>query len=114
MGWRRPFAMAALLATLCAPFAMPAAAQAGWVYRFALDGTDYSISMGDPHPWFPRWPIDPGPLRSIDISRITPELNKLVHGEATHLIVTDSLGRSALVIDLKRGVAIDLNQNLAR
>jgi hypothetical protein len=67
-----------------------------------------------PLPWFPGWPIDPGPLRSIDASRITPGLRDLVRGDATHLFVTDSLGQSLLVIDVKGGVAFDLNQNLAR
>jgi hypothetical protein len=38
MGWRRPFAVTALPAALCAPFALPAAAQAGWEYCVALDG----------------------------------------------------------------------------
>ena len=71
-------------------------------------------ASGAGHQVAPRFPIDPGPLRAIDISRIAPQLSDLVRGESTQLIVTDSLGQSAIVVDLKAGVAFDLNQNLAR
>ena len=114
MSWRRPIAMAALLATLCAPFAAPAPAEAGMQYCFTLDGKEYCIEVPVLIPIFRRWPIDPGPIRSIDVSRITPQLSDLVRKGETHLFVTDSLGQAVLVIDLQGGVAIDLNQNLAR
>ncbi len=111
MSTRRRIALAALLATLCVPFATTRPAQAGMEYCFTLDGHTYCIDIPVLIPIFRRWPIDPGPIKSVDISRITPELSDLVRGEATTLFVTDSLGRQMLVLDLKGGVAIDLNQN---
>ena len=111
MSIRRRFGLAALLAALCVPFATPA--HAGWEYCFKLqNGMTYCFNI--PIEVAPRFPIDPGPLRAIDISRIAPQLSDLVRGESTHLIVTDSFGQSAIVVDLKAGVAFDLNQNLVR
>jgi hypothetical protein len=110
MSIRRRFGMAALLTALCLPFATPA--QAGWEYCFRLqNGMRYCFNI--PIEVAPKFPIDPGPLRAIDISRIAPQLSELVRGETT-VIVTDSLGQSAILVDLKAGVAFDLNQNVAR
>jgi hypothetical protein len=116
MSTRRRFALAALLAALCTPFAIPA--QAGSMqYCFPLNGQRICVPIFGPVPYWPWQRPDPPPdavFTPIDVSRFTRDLSQLVGGEATHVFVTDSLGKSLLVIDLKEGAAFDLNQQFAR
>jgi hypothetical protein len=86
------------------------------LWCFMLNGK--KICMPIPGPLY-EWPRRPDPppdavFTPIDVSRFTRDLSELVGGEATHVFVTDSLGQSLLVIDLKGGAAFDLNQQLAR